>query len=118
MLRAFTALIMLLVVCESIQAKDFVRPHDSRASFLIAHETLVSRLEYNKLRLEMSKEGSIKKRRILCFQIPVNMKDLYEVNILNRKWQTDEELKKSQTHLQVLSKKRNEILLSGYCQGS
>lgn len=97
--------------------RDFVRLHQDRNSFLLAHETLISRLETNKMRFELAKSGSIKQRRILCQQITRNLKDLYEINVLNREWQTEEEQLKSENHLKILIKKRNEIILSPQCKG-
>lgn len=117
-MRKLLFLIIFAFGISLTNAKDFVREHDSRLSFMVAHETLVSRMEYNKIRFEMAKDGSMKKRRILCIQIPTNLKDLYEINIMNKRWQTPTEIEKSKVHLEILVRKRNEILLSKRCQGS
>lgn len=114
-------LVFLFLATLSLSAyadRDFVRKHDNRESFLLAHETLNSRLETNKFRYELARDGSVRKRRILCQQIPSNMRDLYEINVLNKEWQNDDELEKSINHLKILAKKRNEILMSNHCQGS
>jgi hypothetical protein len=118
MFKFIFSLILLVCSLGAAQASTIVRVHENRNSFLLAHETLVSELEYGKLTFELAKEGSIKKRRILCFKIPSTLKQLYTINTLNKKWQTDSELKKSEKHLKLLVKKRNEILLSNHCQGS
>lgn len=115
---AWLLLTLLFFVSAPVSAEDFVRKHDSRLSFSIAHETLVSRLEYQKILFTMAKEGSMKRRRILCFQIPAIMKDLYDINVLNKEWQSEEELERSEKHLEILMRKRKEILSSTNCQGS
>lgn len=117
-MKRLVFLILAIIPLMTHADRDFVRKHDSRQSFLLAHETLNSRLEMNRFRYVLAKDGSVKKRRILCLQIPANLKDLYEINVLNREWQNKTEIEKSVIHLKILERKRNEILMSNMCQGS
>ena len=111
-------ILFLLALSGHVFSQDFTRERDSRESFLIAHETLVSQLETQRIRLAMAKEGSLKHRRILCYYIVDTMKDLKEINIQNRKWQKSDELLRSEKHLDILKRKNIEIKNSALCKGS